>query len=235
MDAIKSQYTRAISGDSRESYMSNFMHATGNLQGELEWRFENFALFHEVVYADLEKRNKALDKYVEDHKEIINGEFNKEEDLILQSRYRTCLMDAEDIFKSLKSLGDESTAIGLWAIVEQFSSRAYVILESKLERVDEDSINPPYRWDRLKEKYSQYGITLEDISKYEVVNELRVVNNKIKHLYKVDTELASFERFSSDEGKQIKQITLPMQEYDESCYKFLGCLLEEVGLRVKGL
>lgn len=233
MDPIKSKYTRAKTGLQRESYMSNFMYVTGNLQGELEWRFENFSLFHEAIYGDLDKRNSALDEYVEDNKDIIRGEFTDEMDLLIQSRHRTFIMDNEDIINSIRSIADESTSVGLWAIVEQFTSRAYVVLESNLEGVDEDTITPPYRWDRLKDKYAHYGIVLEDIPMYEAANELRVVNNKIKHLYKVDAELASFDRFASDEGKQIKQIVLPMQEYDNACYKFLGCVLESIGKEVK--
>lgn len=226
-------YTRAVTNSHRESYLDNLMYATGNLQGELEWRFENFCLFHELIYGELEKKNKELDEYAEQNKGILRGDFSDEMELLIQSRHRTFVHDNEDIINSIQSLGDESTAIGLWAIIEQFTSRAYVLLESNLAEVNEEDINPPYRWDRLKAKYNEYGISLENLPEHELINELRVVNNKIKHLYKVDSELARFTHFSSDEGKLIKQIKLPMQEYADSCYKFLGCLLEQVGIKIK--
>jgi hypothetical protein len=234
MKAIKSTYTRAVTGTDRELYHSNLMYATGGLQNELEWRFENSCLFHELIYSELDRKNKALDEYVERNKEIIRGVFNDDADLLVQSRHRTFIHDNEDIINSIHSLGDESTAIGLWAIIEQFTSRAYVLLESSLEKTNGADIDPPYRWDRLKVKYANYGITLEYLPEHETINELRVVNNKIKHLYRVDVELAGFSRFFGCEGKAIKQITLPMQEYADGCYKFLGCLLERVGIEIEG-
>jgi len=233
MKAIKSMRTRAVTNSHRDSYLGNLMYATGSLQGELEWRFENFCLFHELIYGELENKNKALDDYAEKNKEILRGDFTDEMELIIQSRHRTFVHENEDIINSIQSLGDESTAIGLWAIIEQFTSRAFVILESKLKGVYEEDINPPFRWDRLKDRYNEYGILIENLPEYEVINELRVLNNKIKHLYKVDSELAKYSHFSSDEGKLIKQIKLPMQEYADSCYKFLGYLLEQVGIKIK--
>ena len=97
MKAIKSMYTRAVTNSHRDSYLGNFMYATGGLQGELEWRFENFCLFHELIYKELENKNKELDDFAEKNKEILSGDFSDEMELVIQSRHRPFVHDNEDI------------------------------------------------------------------------------------------------------------------------------------------
>ncbi len=218
-----------------ELFMGSAFYGTRALQGELEWRFENFSLFHQAIYRELNERNRKLDEHADRYREILDGNFSEEEELIYQSRIRTAIFDQEDIIKSIKSISDESTVVGLWAIVEQFSARSYALLEANAEGISEDDVNPPYQWNKLKNKYNKYGIILEDLPCYELANECRVLNNKIKHLYYVDDELASFSNYSSHKGKRIKQLSLPMQSYMDACYNFLGHTLEKTGIVIKDL
>lgn len=235
MEPILSTMQQAMRGMSPESFMGNAIYATGRLQGELEWRFENFSLFHQLVYKGLDEENKKLNEFAESKREILDAEFTEEVDLIAQSRVRTAILTHEDVLGSIKSISDESSVVGLWAIVEQFLARSYALLESKATGVKEEDVDPPYRWDQLKHKYKAYGVDLESLPYYDIANECRVLNNKIKHLYCVDDELALFPNYASSKGKSIKQVILPMQDYMDGCYMFLGHALEKTGIFIDQL
>lgn len=207
------------------------------LHSEFFWRFENLCLFHQLINNELNKRNKNLDYYTDEAKKFIKENLLDNESYeaqIFVSRYRTNVIDQENIINSICSLGDESTIIGLWAMVEQFSARSYVILEAAVQSKAESEVNPPHRWDKLKNRFDQLGIDLTSLDGYGIINECRVINNKIKHLYYVDDELALFARFASEKGKPIKKLNFPMQDYSDSCHEFIIHLFEKIDLRIDG-
>jgi len=215
-----------------ESYLSNLAYPNGALQGEIEFRFINFSIFHQSLYRDINERSEAVDKYIEKHKDIINGDFSDEIELIVQSRYRTAVHQEEDVILSIKSLADETTTVGLWAIVEQFMSRNYVQLAAAQEGIPESEVKISFRWDTLKSKYLEYGVDVHLCDGYLIANECRVLNNKIKHLNFVDDELAAFSNFSSNLGDRFKFVDINLQEYFDGCYHFLGSLIEKTGMNL---
>lgn len=233
MRPMLSVMQQSMRGMRPESFMSNAMYKTGVLQGELEWRFENFSLYHQLIYKSLSEEYKKLDDYAESNRQIINAEFTDEVDLLLQSRVRSTISSYEDVLRSIKSISDESSVVGLWAIVEQFLARSYVILEANMEGIKEEDVNPPYQWQQLKKKYENYGVDITSLQSYSLANECRVLNNKIKHLYYVDDELALFPNYSSHKGKRIKIVPLPMQDYMDACYVFLCHSLEKTGIAIE--
>lgn len=98
---------------------------------------------------------------------------------------------------------NDSVVINLWAIIEQFSTMAYSLLEAIIKEIPENQVKVPYTWDKLKKKYLSYGIDLSQLDSYDVINETRVLNNKIKHLYIVDENLASFPFFQGQREQVI--------------------------------
>ena len=70
---------------------------------------------------------------------------------------------------------------------------------------------------------------LTSINSYKNINEIRVVNNKLKHLYFTDEELAKFDNFKDNKGKSLNLVSFPLQNYITSSYHFIYTLLNLVG------
>lgn len=209
-----------------ESYMSNFGSPVGTLQGELEFRHQDICMFHSLIYDRLHYESAALDKIVERMKTELTSNYTEDADLIAQARLRSKINADDDVIRSIKSFADETSAIGLWALVEQFSSQAYAMA---FPDTSGKARKRSYAWDSLKKGFAEAGITISDCRESSIIEELRVLNNKIKHLNVVDEELATFQTFSTHNDQRIRDIELPMQMYADGVYLFLGDLLEKAG------
>lgn len=69
---------------------------------------------------------------------------------------------------------------------------------------------------------------LNNLPGYADADELRVVNNKIKHLGTVDAELAAFGTFQGKLGRRLLDLDLDMHRYSLGIHAFLDRILEDV-------
>jgi len=123
--------------------------------------------------------------------------------------------------EQVKIIANESLIINLWATIEQFTNRTLNLINP-----DEKA---SHRWDILKNKFINNEIDITTIASYDNINELRVVNNKIKHLYFVDEQLAQFENFKDSQGKSLNLISFNLQDYITTSYHFLVTLINKAG------
>ncbi|ASA56368.1 hypothetical protein [Vibrio gazogenes] len=231
LNALKTKLSRHMTGDARAPF-DTCHYKTHSLSVELGERIDNFCLFHEVAYQELNRKCEALNHFSAKVKAQLEVTDDDEEREYLQYRASQFIGSNDMDVQRVKNLADESAIIGLWAIVEQFSKRAYVLLKSNLSGVEASTVNPPYRWDLIENAYHEFGLTLNLLTHYDTVNELRVVNNKIKHLYQVDSTLAAFPRFADKEGLSMILLDYPVHEYEEAVYQFLGRLFVWVGEQI---
>ncbi|MDW6091993.1 hypothetical protein [Vibrio rhizosphaerae] len=231
LNALKTKLSRHMSGDPRAPFDTH-RYKTHDLSVELDERIDNFCLFHEIAYQELNRKCAALDDFSAQVKARLDATDDEEALEFLKYQASQLIHSNDTDVQRVKNLADESTIIGMWAIVEQFTKRAYVLLKSNLLAIDASEIAPPYRWDLIKGAYHGYGLALDSLTHYDTVNELRVVNNKIKHLYQVDSDLAAFPRFADKEGLPMTFLNYPVHEYEEAVYLFLGRLLVWVGERI---
>ncbi|MDW6003125.1 hypothetical protein [Vibrio mangrovi] len=231
LNSLKTRLSRHIAGMGRNQF-DTCRYKTHGLSVELEERIDNFCLFHEIVYQELNQKCSALNDFsAEIRKKLEETEDEDEQEYIKYQASQFIHSNDTDV-QRVKNLADESAIIGLWSIVEQFSKRAYVLLKSNLSDMNESEISPPYQWPQIKTVYSEFGLELDSLPEYDTVNEVRVVNNKIKHLYQVDGQLAEFPRFTGKEGLSMIFLNYPINEYEEAVYMFLGHLLVWVGEKI---
>ncbi|WNJ96062.1 hypothetical protein RND59_02840 [Vibrio ruber] len=231
LNALKTKLSRHMTGDIRAPF-DTYRYKTHDLSVELDERIDNFCLFHEIAYQELNRKCAALNDFSAQVKAQLAATDDEEAKALIMYQSSQLIHSNDTDVQRVQNLADESAIIGFWAIVEQFSKRAYVLLKSNLSGISASEIILPYRWDHIKSAYHEFGLTLNDLTHYDIVNELRVVNNKIKHLYQVDSTLAAFPRFADKEGLPMTFLNYPVHEYEEAVYQFLGSLLVWVGEQI---
>ncbi|MDA0135281.1 hypothetical protein L2D36_25625 [Vibrio harveyi] len=123
--------------------------------------------------------------------------------------------------EQVKSIVGESLVINLWATVEQFSNRILALTESQGKS--------SHRWHDIEKDFVELGVDVTEIASYAAINEMRVLNNKIKHLYFVDSQLAKFESFKDLKGKSLGLVRFNLQHYVSSTYHFIFTLINAIG------
>ncbi|MDX8000120.1 hypothetical protein FE394_13105 [Xenorhabdus sp. Reich] len=121
-----------------------------------------------------------------------------------------------------RKIADEGLIIHLWATIEQHVKRAILIMEESRKEM-------PYKWNELKRLSKEVGIDLESLPSYDIINEIRVVNNKIKHLYIVDKELCKYTGFAEHEGKKMSAVNYRTHEYALAAHHFMNRLVMAMG------
>jgi hypothetical protein len=123
--------------------------------------------------------------------------------------------------EQVKAIANESLIINLWVTIEQFTNRT-------LNLINPDA-KSSHRWDEVKNSFLKKHIDLTSLNSYDVIDELRVVNNKLKHLYFVDEQLAKFNHFKDYKGKSLNSVSFNLQDYITSSYHFLYKLNNIIG------
>lgn len=126
-----------------------------------------------------------------------------------------------EIFNARK-IADEGMIIHLWATIEQHVKKAFLIMGG-----DEKMLS--YKWHKLKNRFKELGIDLESILSYDVIDEIRVVNNKIKHLYVVDEELCKYKGFAEHKGQKMSNVNYRTHEYALAAHHFMNRLVMAMG------
>lgn len=135
------------------------------------------------------------------------------------------VFNAFDIYKQqsqIKCIANESIVINLWATIEQYTHRILkVLLTTKT--------SSSYEWSNLVKKFKENSIDINALSSYSIIDEIRVLNNKIKHSYVVDNTLANFQFFNEYNGKSISEVPIRVKDYTIATYHFIVQLINIIG------
>ena len=163
---------------------------------------------YDPVYKEFNEHNlNMLDDISEEHKHLFRMSFPN--------------YNWKEEIEQVKVIANESLIINLWVTIEQFTNRT-------LKLINPDA-KSSYYWNDLKNDFFSKGVDFTSINSYENINELRVVNNKLKHMYFVDEQLAKFNNFKDSEGKSLNSVSFNLQDYITSSYHFLYTLINSVG------
>jgi hypothetical protein len=185
-------------------------------------RIDDIVMSHRYVMAIYDNNKKQYDpvyKEFNDHHLNMFDDISEDNKHLARMAYPNYNWKEEQ--EQVKAIANESLIINLWATIEQFTNRT-------LNLVNPDG-KASHRWDVVKKDFLNSKIDISTIASYEIINELRVVNNKIKHLYFVDEQLASFENFKNSEGKSLNSVSFNLQAYITSSYHFVTTLINSVG------
>ena len=146
-------------------------------------------------------------EYLEDFRNLMRrGRREKADDLEERlddidptGEYADVLADEKQVLVEIQDLADEMAIIGLYRIVELNLKKLALHLYSSGDRPELRNTGAV----RSKLK-SDYNLDINNIGKFEHIDELRVLNNAIKHQREVTEELAKFDGWT--EGNSLENL-----------------------------
>lgn len=179
-------------------------------------------------YRDLDNQTKAFYEKVESTETALKAEVDLsglDDFQISKYRIRESIYTKEMYLNSIKSFIDQHFIVGLWVLTEQTIAK---VLEAFFE-LSGFSSKIPFRWNETIKLFQSLSLnTDESLDIYKNINELRVLNNKIKHLNKVDTKLSEFDYFKNMLDEPIDNISLELQRYSDYSCAFIYFIIEQL-------
>lgn len=189
-------------------------------------RIDDIVMFHRFVMVTHENNQQIVEPWFKKFNEHYQGMFDSvrhdNPDEIATTRM---VFNAFDIYKQqsqIKCIANESIVINLWATIEQYTHRILkVLLTTKT--------SSSYEWSNLVKKFKENSIDINALSSYSIIDEIRVLNNKIKHSSVVDNTLANFQFFNEYNGKSISEVPIRVKDYTIATYHFIVQLINIIG------
>lgn len=119
-----------------------------------------------------------------------------------------------------KQIADEQLIISLWATTEKYLKQILIIKGMKKKDIK-------FNWELLKKIYENYNINLEKLPSYEVVNEVRIKNNKIKHDF--NKREVNSEQFTEFDGLAVSNEEYDVHKYALHTYHFMNRVVMSLG------
>ncbi|RMA67710.1 hypothetical protein [Ulvibacter antarcticus] len=122
----------------------------------------------------------------------------------------------------------------LSALYEMKIIYSFKHLEINLKRFlimfyEDNSISKTYKWENIIEYLKGRNIDLSNIAGYKEVNELRNVNNSLKHsINSLDKSLNSIKEFKNNSTKDHSNLSRFYERIEDSSILFLSSLSEEI-------
>jgi hypothetical protein len=126
--------------------------------------------------------------------------------------------------RQVECIANESLIINLWATIEQISTRCLAMVSNSA-----NGKRAPHKWKDIEAHYKDINVTLKNAASYATIDELRVLNNKIKHSYLVDDELSSFDFFKDHANRRIDGVPLRVFDYTLAAYNFVCFVINRSG------
>ncbi len=133
------------------------------------------------------------------------------------------LKEVEDISKKL-------AVVGLYMVVETFTKQIMKCFYQDLdEKMKKEKLHILHKWGVLKDKLNVLcGLDLSEVSEFSVIDELRCLNNVIKHGGYVDEKLAAFLTWKDDIGKEIYVDKIELEKFYISIPKYIHDMAEKI-------
>ena len=193
---------------------------------------EELCATHQAAYIQLIREFESLDNSFEELnrkakkiKEELGEKASMENFEYAYYQQLNVLHGNENFLNGIKSFTDQHFVVGLWALVEQTLAKVLNIYKGKTN----SNFSIPYSWDKITILLKSLNVdTDQNLPIYKNANELRVLNNKIKHLNEVDSRLAEFPYFQDKKGKDLDRVDLELQRYADYAYALLFFIGEQL-------
>jgi hypothetical protein len=190
-------------------------------------RIDDIVLFHRFVMFIHSENKKIVEPVFEAFNKHNNQIFNNiENDFNKISLSRMVFRNFDNIcqLSQIKCIANESLIINLWTTIEQISNRCLELFVRSVA-----GKRRSHKWKDIKNSYAEINVNLDQAISYSTIDELRVLNNKIKHSYIVDDELSSFAFFKNYAGNRIDSIPLRVFDYTLAAYNFVCFITNRSG------
>eukprot|EP01086_Lenisia_limosa_P000501 TRINITY_DN108_c0_g2_i3.p4 TRINITY_DN108_c0_g2~~TRINITY_DN108_c0_g2_i3.p4 ORF type:complete len:276 (-),score=32.69 TRINITY_DN108_c0_g2_i3:3481-4308(-) len=197
------------------------------LKSEGIQRINDIVMFHKFAMYIHEANREVIDPIFEQfnahYGNMFDGAQEDQEDQEKVTQYRMTFrnFDEKEQLRRVGLLADESLVINLWATIEQFANRSIDLFQPNKKK--------SYKWLEIEDKFLNLGLNLQNAMSYKIVNELRVLNNHIKHTYMVADSLVKFDNFVDYKGKTIDQVPLKTFDYTLAAYNFVCLVINRIG------
>jgi hypothetical protein len=155
----------------------------------------------------LEKENKSLKK----------DQFEDEDDY---EAYVSLLSSDYEILEDIKGLSEQLAIVALYRIVELNMKKIL------LWRYPKEEVEKLKRIDYIARRLSKDGIKLERVPHYKVVDEIRLLNNAVKHENKVTKHLEKYRSYK--EGNELTNLGKVFNRLSLKVPRFLRFLAAKV-------
>lgn len=209
-------------GSSIKHFMPVYNATLMGLNGQFIWYHEDLVLFHRLYYRSANEAEEGVREQVRRYKRILDNNTDIDEWMdVGAARIRESIRSNDLAYKQARDFADHLLTVGLWSVVEQYVNRVATVM------LDTDGFSET--WPKTVATFSERGIDLKALTAYATVNELRLVNNAIKHSGKVSPRLLKFPAFAAGkEGTLLTSIQLPLQRYSDAVHQFVQHLIETV-------
>lgn len=130
---------------------------------------------------------------------------------------------------SMNSFLNQVTAVYFWVLVEQTENKLINLVEKKINSHEHTGFAD---WKRRKKYFKELNINLDAFKSYYQVVELQKLNNKVKHLGKVDEELSQIKTFKGKMNYPLELVDIPIIDYLNNSYLYLIDLFCEIESKV---
>ncbi|WP_148046519.1 hypothetical protein [Pseudomonas vranovensis] len=190
-------------------------------------RIDDVVMFHRFAMFTHTQSNEVITPAFEKFNEHYNYLFNDMGDdveKISTARLAFRNYDAVAQLRQVECIANESLVINLWATIEQFSNRCLAMMSR-----ESSTKQASHKWDSIEREFEKLEVSLKNAISYSVIDELRVLNNKIKHSYLVDEKLGEFEFFKSHINKRIDLVPLRVFDYVLAAHSFVCYITNRSG------
>lgn len=137
------------------------------------------------------------------------------------------LVDDFHALEDFATLSAEFSIVGLWRCIELFRKRAIWNCSGK------EAATGVFRHKRFQNELSKLQIKEKRISCSRTVDELRCLNNSIKHDQSVGNELAAFRYWKNKEGQPLGNLAACYPRVRVAAERYLNDLTEKLVSRVR--
>lgn len=139
------------------------------------------------------------------------------------------LNDNFTIYKRSKNGRSHLLIIGSFMLIE----KAIKELIGGIKGIKQEKVRQLHRFDALKEILNEkFNIGLEEVEDFDSYNELRILNNCIKHSSVVDAELAGINNDIWRENDEIENVYDQFKRLKEPALNFCRMLFEKITMEL---
>jgi hypothetical protein len=182
-------------------------------------RIDDIVMFHRFAMFTHTQTNQIVAPVFEafnKHYNLMFSHIGNEPEKISSSRLAFRNFNDVAQLRQIECIANESLIINLWATIEQISTRCLAMVSDNTP-----GKRAPHKWKDIESHYEDINIILKRAVSYATIDELRVLNNKIKHSYLVDDELSSFDFFKDQANRKIDAVPLRVFDYTLAAYNFV--------------
>jgi hypothetical protein len=181
------------------------------------FQLEDIERFNEAVELFDTQERKRVQKYIkrvladkacpDDFKSDIKNSYGADEAYFLEE---------------MQKLSHELSIVALYKKIEIGTKRAVVYCYRDIKP---ESL---FKIEKLIKELKKKGIDLTNVPHYKAMDELRCLNNSVKHSGVVDSELAIFPEWTGKEHEPLKDLDKAYNRLAPSCIKYFHALMDKL-------